>query len=251
MSEVNVVLIAGASKGIGFESAILLSKAGYRVIATVRELKDTKALYKAMDGLKTRFDVEKLDVRDERSVYALIEIIRTRYGKIDVLINTIGYGFAGSVEDTSLPEAETLFDINFFGNHRLVRSVLPYMRINTSGLIILFSGGLGQEGLPMLGFYGASKFALEGYAESLSKEIKPFGIQVVLIDPPKKSSTFSKKIEIAIQSMSEHSAYYPQTLKQIRELKKLTEEDQSPIETAQLIQQIIENPKPKFRYQVE
>ena len=245
-----LILITGASTGIGQASAILLAKHHHEVIATVRDQKALRDLKKEMEAANVKFRIELLDVRNEESVNALGIIIKEKYGYVDVLINATGYGLAGAIEDTSVEEGLAQFDTNFWGVHRVVRSILPLMRIKKSGLIINISSGLGREGIPMAGFYCASKFALEGYSESLAHEVRPFGIKVVLVEPTENSSTFGKKIEVAVNSNSEHSVYYPKTYQAIQEIRKKTKTDAAPIHVAELILKITETPRLKLRYKI-
>jgi len=245
-----IILITGASSGIGLSSAILLAKMQYQVIATVRDQKSIHDLKKEMELAEVKFQIETLDVRNEESVKALVSIIKEKYNQIDILINATGYGLAGSIEDTTIEEGLAQFDTNFWGVHRVTKYVLPLMRIKKSGLIINISSGLGREGIPMAGFYCASKFALEGYSESLASEVKPFGIKVVLIEPTETSSTFGKKVEVAVNSFSEHSVYYPNTYNAIKNIRKKTKQDTSPKQVAELILKIIKSVRLKLRYKI-
>lgn len=245
----NLTLITGAASGIGLSAAILLAKHHY-VIATVRDQKALRSLKKEMEAAEVKFQIELLDVRHQESVSALAAIIKEKYGYVDVLINAVGYGLAGALEDTSVEEGKAQFDTNFWGVHRTIKAILPMMRIKKNGLIINISSGLGREGVPMAGFYCASKFALEGYSESLAAEVKPFGIKIVLVEPTENSSTFGKKVEVAVESNSEHSPYYPQTYQAIQTIKKKTSTSSQPNQVAELILKIITSQRIKLRYRV-
>lgn len=245
-----LILITGASTGIGQASAILLAKQNHEVIATVRDQKALRDLKKEMESAQVRFRIELLDVRNEESVSALASIIKEKYGYVDILINATGYGLAGAIEDTTVEEGLAQFDTNFWGVHRIVRSILPLMRIKKNGLVINISSGLGRAGIPMVGFYCASKFALEGYSESLAQEVRPFGIKVVLVEPTENSSTFGKKIEVAVNSNSEHSVYYPKAYQTIQEIRKKTKTDTSPNQVAELILSITKSSRLKLRYRI-
>jgi len=169
-----VVLITGASKGIGLATARLLSAQGYRVFGTSRQPDQHPV---------TDFTLLPLDVRDDSSVRACVEAVLNRAGRLDVLINNAGVSLSGASEEASIDEAKRLFETNFFGALRMVNAVLPIMRRQKSGHIINMSSLAGIIGVPYLGIYSASKHALEGYSESLRYEVRNFGVRVSLIEP--------------------------------------------------------------------
>lgn len=233
-----VVLITGASSGIGFETAVLLSSR-HKVIATVRDQAHIRQLQEKMAEAGVSFDTEILDVQDEGGIWALTGLIRMKYGRIDAVVNTIGYGLAGPVEETSCGEAIKQFDIHFFGIHRVVRAVLPLMRIQKSGLIINLSSNLGKP-VPMTGFWSASQAAIQVYSEALREEVAPFGITVHLISQTATTGTLAKKLEIAVNSFSEHSPYYPLTRKALQSIRELTGKDAASTALAARISALIE-----------
>ena len=170
-----VVLITGASSGIGRAAAQLFAKNGYRVFGTSRKL----------DGAPSLPGVEfvPLDVRDDASVEAAVAAVVDNAGRIDVLVNNAGYTILGAVEETSAAEAQALFDTNVFSVLRVSRAVLPVMRRQGKGLIINTSSVLGFLPAPFMGLYAASKHALEGLSESLDHEVRGFGVRVTLVQP--------------------------------------------------------------------
>ena len=182
MTDNKVVLITGASSGMGRATAELLSGHGYRVFGTSRDPASVPPLA----------DVEMLalDVRDEASVEACVAAVLGKAGRIDVLVNNAGYGLVGAVEETSPGEAQALFDTNLFGVLRMVRAVLPIMRHQGSGIIINTSSILGFLPGPFFGPYAASKHALEALSESLDHEVRGFGIRVALIEPDITNTQF-------------------------------------------------------------
>jgi NAD(P)-dependent dehydrogenase (short-subunit alcohol dehydrogenase family) len=170
-----VVLITGASSGIGRVTAERLVAQSYRVFGGVRSPTTTPPL--------TGVELVPLDVRDAASVKACVDEVRSRAGRIDVLINNAGVNLVGAVEETSIGQAQALFDTNVIGVLRMIQAVLPDMRRQGSGLIVNISSILGLIPAPFMGVYASSKYAIEGLSESLDHEVRAFGIRVVLIEP--------------------------------------------------------------------
>jgi len=168
-----VVLVTGASSGIGAACAGMLAQRGFRVYGTSRKPNGQPGAYRAI----------AMDVTDDQSVDAAVAGIIKEAGSIDALVNNAGCGLAGAVEDTTSREALRQMDVNFMGAFRVVRAVLPGMRQRGAGTIVNISSLGGVFGLPFQSFYSASKFALEGWTESLRYEVSPFGIRVVLVEP--------------------------------------------------------------------
>ncbi|WP_238327985.1 oxidoreductase [Paraburkholderia mimosarum] len=173
--EQKIVLITGASSGIGGATARTLAAAGYRVFGGVRRL-DSVTSVPGIEWIQ-------LDVQDEESVAAAVRVIIERTGRIDILVNNAGVSLVGPVEATSIAEAGALFDVNVFGVLRVVRAVLPSMRSRRSGLIVNISSVLGFLPAPFMGLYASSKHALEGLSESLDHEVRSFGVRIVLLEP--------------------------------------------------------------------
>src|SRR5258705_6912182 len=170
-----VVLITGASSGIGRATAELLAARGYRVFGGVRSPATTRPL--------AGVELVPLDVRDEASAKACVDEVRSRAGRIDILINNAGINLVGAVEETSISQAQALFDTNVIGVLRMIQAVLPDMRRQAAGLIVNISSILGLIPAPFMGVYASTKHAIEGLSESLDHEVRGFGIRVVLIEP--------------------------------------------------------------------
>ncbi|RKP49758.1 oxidoreductase [Pararobbsia silviterrae] len=170
-----VVLITGASSGIGDATARALAGAGYRVFGGVRAPGATSAI----PGV----EFVEMDVKDDDSVRSAVDDVLKRAGRIDVLVNNAGVSLVGPVEATSDAEVAALFDVNVFGVLRVVRAVLPSMRREKSGLIVNISSVLGFLPAPFMGLYASSKHALEGLSESLDHEVRGFGVRVMLVEP--------------------------------------------------------------------
>jgi len=181
-----VVLVTGASSGIGRACAAHLASRGYRVFGAQRSAPDSAG----------PIEMLRMDVNDDASVHAATSYILKTAGRIDALVNNAGYALMGSVEDTSIEEARAQMETNFFGALRVIRAVLPAMRQQGSGYIINISSLAGVLGLPFSGLYSASKFALEGMTESLRLEVRGFGIKTVLIEPGDFSTQLPAKRQV-------------------------------------------------------
>ena len=170
-----VALVTGASSGIGEATALQLSKAGYKVYGTSR--RGGKAAQRA-------FEMLPLDVTSDESVDAAVgEVIRLE-GRIDLLVNNAGFSVApAGAEESSIEQAQAIFDTNFFGTVRMTRAVVPYMRRQGSGRIINIGSVLGFLPMPYGALYAATKHAIEGYSESLDHELRTRGIRVSVIEP--------------------------------------------------------------------
>ena len=194
-----VVLITGASSGIDRTTAELLAARGYRVFGGVRR----PATIAPLAGL----EFVPLDVRDGASVKTCVEQVRGRAGRIDVLINNAGVNLVGAVEETSISQAQALFDTNVIGVLRMIQAVLPGMRLQGAGHIVNISSVLGFIPAPFMGVYASTKHAVEGLSESLDHEVRAFGIRVVLIEPHYIKTNLDAS---AAQAEGRIEAYAPQ-----------------------------------------
>jgi len=170
-----VVVITGVSSGIGRAAAEKFAKLGCRVFGTVRSIDKTPPL----PGV----ELVEMDVREDASVERAIKHIIDQAGRISVLVNNAGMSMLGAVEETSVSEAASLFDINVFGVLRTTHAVLPHMRAQRRGRIVNISSVLGFLPAPYMGLYSASKHAVEGLSETLDHEVRQFGIRVTLVEP--------------------------------------------------------------------
>jgi len=227
------VLITGASRGIGKASAELLNQHDYRVFGTSRH----------PEGDNGKIRMMQLDVCDDESVKNCVEAVYTEAGQLDILINNAGISIFGALEETSLKEAKQVFEPNFFGVMRVTNAVLPIMRKQKSGLIINLSSLAGLIGVPYLGIYTASKFALEGYTETLRYELKSLGINVVLLEPDDIHTDIE---EPDTARLIEDYAKSRQWFKESHTLSMQTAPSTSIV--AEKILQIIKTKNPKMRY---
>ena len=173
----NVVLITGASSGIGFGTAQALARQGHRVYAAARRTELMEPL--RADGV----EILKMDVTNSASMTAGVEQLLAKEGRIDVLINNAGFGYFGAIENVSDAEARRQMEVNVFGLAALTRLVLPTMRRQGSGRIINTASIAGKIVLPFGGWYHVSKYSVEALSDALRMEVKPFGIDVVIIEP--------------------------------------------------------------------
>ncbi len=175
MSSSQVVFVTGVSSGIGRAAAVRFAQRGCTVFGSIRDARKAEAI----PGV----ELVEMDVRDATSVKRAVDTIVAKAQRIDVLVNNAGGTMVGSVEETSVAEAQALFDTNLFGILRTIQAVLPHMRQQRSGRIINVSSVLGFLPAPYMGLYSASKHAVEGLSESLDHEVRHFGIRVVLVEP--------------------------------------------------------------------
>ena len=191
-----VVLITGASTGIGRATAKLLASKGYQVYGGVRSPERVEPL----PGV----ELVRVDVRDDASIAAGVEAVLRNAGQIDVLVNNAGYNLVGAVEETSIEQAQALFDTNVFGVLRMMRAVLPAMRRERSGLIINVSSVLGFLPAPFMGLYASSKHAVEGLSESLDHETTPALSPPIQMLSPSTKPTMHVMRSPALQSAGTH-----------------------------------------------
>jgi NAD(P)-dependent dehydrogenase (short-subunit alcohol dehydrogenase family) len=234
-----IVLVTGASSGIGKCCAEHLVKAGYRVFGTQRRSPNAPQL----PGL----DMISMDVDDDRSVTEGVQSVLQKAGRIDAVINNAGWGLMGAIEDTSVEEARAQLETNFFGVLRVCRAVLPIMRRQGAGHIVNISSLAGIVGLPFSGLYSASKFALEGVTESLRWETRRLGIRVVLVEPGDFRTNFPAARRMTHASATNDA--YRQVLERIRAAQERDEANgPNPESIARLVEKILRSPNPRLRY---
>lgn len=175
-----VWFITGASRGLGYQWARAALERGDQVAATAR---DTAALSALRDAYGDALVAIALDVTDREACFAAVRTAHDHFGRLDVVVNNAGYGQYGFVEELSEAEVRRQMDTNFFGPLWITQAALPYLRAQRSGHIIQVSSIGGVTAFPNLGAYHASKWALEGMTQSLSQEVKPFGVRVTLVEP--------------------------------------------------------------------
>ena len=195
MGNKGIAIVTGSSSGIGYETSLALSRNGIYTYATMRATVKSDIMNKIVDKEHLPLEILELDVNNEESVSRGIQQIINKENGIDILVNNAGYGLFGALEDISMDEIKRQFETNFFGAIRTIKKVLPTMRKRKSGIIVNVSSLSGLVGIPAQCIYCSSKFALEGLSESISYELQPFGIKVILIEPGVINTNFVPNIK--------------------------------------------------------
>lgn len=237
-----VVLITGASSGMGKAAAALLSASGYKVYGAARRTELMHDL--KVSGVK----ISKMDLTDDFSIQSAVNEIISREGRIDILINNAGFGLFGSIEDVPMEEARNQMEVNVFGLARLTQLVLPYMRRQKSGKIVNITSTGGKLSSPLGGWYHASKYAVEALSDSLRMEVKQFGIDVIVIEPGAVKSEWSDIAMESLRKISAGKAYSVLADKIVGMSNKLKSKNEDPEVIAELILKAISTRNPKTRY---
>jgi NAD(P)-dependent dehydrogenase (short-subunit alcohol dehydrogenase family) len=248
MNDQKVAVITGSSSGIGLESALILARNGYTTYATMRSPdKDTSIKTVVQnEGLPIR--IVQLDVTDDSSVKNAVDHIRSEAGRIDILVNNAGYGLVGALEDLSMEEIKSQYETNLFGLIRVIQAVLPTMRKQRSGRIINLSSGAGIFGFPGSSAYVSTKFAVEGLSESMTYELEPFGIKVILIEPGFIKTNFGNAAVIAKKAQDSASPYTDLMQKMMASTTELAKNASSAELVANIILDAASDPDPRLRY---
>lgn len=203
-----VVLITGCSSGFGYLSALTFARNGWHVFATVREIDSrSKNLQKIITKEKLPVEIMQLDVTSDNDVSRVVKKVLKTHKKIDVLINNACFGLLGPIEDFSIQEIQKQYDTNVFGVVRMCQAVLPSMRARKSGRIINISSVVGLISFGFYGVYASSKFAVEALSEALRFEVKPFGVDVTLLEPGSFATNFVKRTIETKQYGTKNSPY--------------------------------------------
>jgi NAD(P)-dependent dehydrogenase (short-subunit alcohol dehydrogenase family) len=247
-----VAIVTGASSGIGLLTSIELARNGFRVIATMRSPSRRTKLDEAaaVANVSENIDVRRLDVTEFSMHSEFIAHVLNAYGRIDVLVNNAGFAMAGFAEDCTLEELRDQFETNFFGAVSITKAVLPVMRKQNRGHVIQISSIAGRCAHPVLSSYSGSKYALEGWSESLRLEMKPLGINVVLIEPGSfQTDIWEANAHVAKRVFDPESPNHERSLR-FREYvrRKVTKRD--PIAVARTVASVALNPNPRMRYLV-
>jgi NAD(P)-dependent dehydrogenase (short-subunit alcohol dehydrogenase family) len=237
ISSPKVILVTGGSSGLGWAMCQRLAALGHHVTGTGRK----------PDKSPSGWQLISMDVTDDASVERAVNEVISKHQRIDVLVNNAGTGIQGAVEDIDDALAKRLFEANVFGLHRVCRAVLPHMRARKSGLIINISSIAANFGLPYRAFYSASKAAVDRYGEALSIEVKPFGIQVVTVQP----GEFNTNIPTARLRPTNVSEPYKKGYERAMAiLGSSMHYSRDPDELAVVVAKIIASPRPASVYRV-
>jgi len=246
-----IAVVTGSSSGIGYETSLLLARNQYTTYASMRNMKKSDELLKIASKENIPLKVIQLDVNDDKSVSNAIDSIVKENGMIDVLVNNAGFDLFGSLEELTIEEIKGQFETNFFGAARVTKSVIPTMRKQGSGIIINVSSIGGRIGLvPCNTMYHASKFALEGFTESLRHELTEFNIDVILIEPGAIRSNFAENIRTAKNYDSNNSPYAKTVQKVFEGFEPMLANASDPKEVAQVILNAANSSSPNIRYTV-
>lgn len=247
----SVALVTGASSGFGLLVSVALAREGYQVVASMRNMQNKEMLTTVASeaGVYDRIEVISLDVTDFATVESVVNDVTNRYGRIDVLVNNAGFAVGGFVEELSIEEWERQFATNFFGLVAVTKAVLPIMRTQRSGKIINISSISGRVGFPAMEPYVASKFAVEGFSESLRLEMLPYGVHVVLIEPGSfKTNIWSKGLQgVSVRSDSPYAKEMKTIVQYVNRVAKTAP---PPDEVIRQIIKAVQSPTPRLRYPV-
>jgi NADP-dependent 3-hydroxy acid dehydrogenase YdfG len=233
-----IVFITGGSSGIGKATAIYLFQKGYTVYGTGRKVTSGST----PDG----FTYLQMDITNTESINSAVKFVVEKEKRIDVLINNAGLGMAGALEDSSKEEIQNIFNTNVVGTLEVAKAILPQMRLQKSGLIINVSSIMGRLSLPFRGIYSASKFAIEAISETLSMEVRQFGVKVVCLEPGDFNTEINTNRVVAQNSKT---SIYAEQFNHI--YSQITEEvgkSANPKNVAIVIEKIILATRPKLRY---
>lgn len=244
-----VALITGTSSGFGLLTAVKLACLGYRVIATMRNTGDQDALLDAAGraGAAPHVEVMRLDVTDAETIEGVVSDLMSRYGRVDVLVNNAGFALGGFVEELTMEDWRLQMETNFFGLVAMTGAVLPIMRGQRSGTIVNIGSVSGRVGFPGYAPYAASKFAVEGYSESLRHEMSPFGVRVVLVEPGAYKTPIWNKGLANIRT-SPDSPYGRRLQAVLKYSERAAAAAPDPQQVADLVGRIAVSRSPRLRY---
>ncbi|MEI4804242.1 oxidoreductase [Bacillus sp. FJAT-51639] len=247
-----IAIITGSSSGFGLLTSLEFAKKGYLVIATMRNVKkQTKLLEQAATlHIESNIKIQQLDVTSQKSIENFTSFINT-LERIDILVNNAGYASGGFVEEIPLEEYQKQFETNVFGAISVTQAILPIMRKQKHGKIINVSSISGKIGFPGLSPYVASKYALEGWSESLRLEVKPFGIDVSLIEPGSYNTNIWEIGQKLAETSSESQSPYKDYMKKIEQhIQNGNESFGDPQDVAEKIVSIAQSQHPTLRYPI-
>lgn len=246
----NSVLITGTSTGLGLETAVYLAERGFEVYASMRNLGRRVALDDAAARRNVKLHVLQLEITDKASIDRAVRTVVERSGGIYGLVNNAGIGLRGYFEDLSEEEIHQVFEVNVFGTMAVTRAVLPHMRAARRGRIVIITSVGGRIGSLAVSAYCATKFAQEGFGESLTQEVIPFGIYVSLVEPAIiKTERWGVKRGIARGALDPESPYYAWFRESERLADRLVETSPTkPVDVARAVYSALTARRPRLRY---
>jgi NAD(P)-dependent dehydrogenase (short-subunit alcohol dehydrogenase family) len=243
-----VAVVTGSSTGIGYETSLILARNGFLTYATMRNLNKSENIKMVTTKESLPIQIKQLDVTEDVSVKNAIQAISSEAGSIDVLVNNAGYGLNGAFEDLAMDEIKAQYETNVFGLIRTTQAVLPIMRRQKSGTIVNISSGAGRFGFPGGSAYVSTKFAVEGLSESMSYELEPFGIKVVIVEPGVIRTNFVDGLVVAKRSQDPNSPYSHMMQKIATGFEEMMKNASSPGLVAKVVLNAIRDEIPNLRY---
>ncbi len=243
-----VAVVTGSSSGLGYEISLMLARNGFLTYATMRNLNKSENIKSIASKENLPIRINQLDVTDDVSVKDAVQAILSETGRIDVLVNNAGYVLNGAFEDLAMDEIKTQYDTNVFGLIRTTQTVLPIMRRQKSGIIVNISSGAGRFGYPGQSAYISTKFAVEGLSESMSYELEPFGIKVVVVEPGVIRTNIVNGMVVAKKSQDPNSPYLQIIQKMATVLENMMENGSPPDLVAKVVLNAVTNESPTLRY---
>ena len=247
-SDQKVAIVTGSSTGIGYETSLILARNGFLTYATMRNLNKSEDMKLTVAKENLPIQIKQLDVTEDLSVKNAIQEISSQTGRIDVIVNNAGYGLNGAFEDLAMDEVKAQYETNVYGLMRTTQAVLPIMRKQKSGTIVNISSGAGRFGFPGGSAYVSTKFAVEGLSESMSYELEPFGIKVVIVEPGVIRTNFMDGLVIAKKSQDPNSPYSQIMQKIATGFEEMMKNASSPDLVAKVVLNAIRDKNPSLRY---
>ena len=243
-----VAVVTGSSSGIGYETSLLLARNQFTTYATMRNMSKRDGLREIASKENIPLNVTQLDVNNDSSVNNAIDSVIKEIGRIDILVNNAGYDLFGSLEESSLEEIKQQFETNVFGVIRTTKAVIPTMRKQGNGTIVNISSVGGTVGLlPFISAYHASKFAIEGFTESLRQELADFNINIILIEPGSISSNFMDNMKTAKGFDPNKSPYSKMVQQVFQGFESISAYSSHPSKVAHTILDALNSPNPELR----
>ena len=249
----NSALITGASSGFGLLTSVTLAKRGWRVLATMRDLGRREKLESAAReaGVLERIEIQALDVRSADQIAAIVDLVGNRGEPLHALVNNAGFAVPGFAEEVTDAELRDQFETNFFGAAAVTRAILPQMRRQGFGHVVMVSSISGRIGFPGVSSYAASKFALEGWAETLRLEMAALGIKVAIVEPGSfDTDIWTRNAKLTAKMRDADSPNAARRARWQSRIERSARDRANPQLVADLIARILETPEPRLRYVV-